>query len=64
MVKQLSEEEYESLTEEYGGYCRTCGEEVTGMEPDARNYECPSCGSSQVFGIEELLIMGEVEIRG
>ena len=40
------------------GFCVACGEEAYGVEPDARNYECESCGERQVFGAEELLIMG------
>ena len=27
-----------------------------GVESDARNYTCESCGAEQVFGAEELLI--------
>lgn len=40
----------------YLGFCKACGELAMGCEPDARNYECLSCGESQVFGAEELLI--------
>lgn len=40
------------------GFCRACGAEADGCEPDARNYECEACGESEVFGAEELLIMG------
>ena len=39
------------------GYCTTCGDEQGGCEPDARKYECESCGEMTVFGAEELLIM-------
>jgi hypothetical protein len=39
------------------GVCLACGEEQTGVEPDARNYECESCGERQVCGCEEILIM-------
>lgn len=44
-------------SEEYLGYCITCGEEQGGCEPDARNYKCESCNENTVFGAEELLIM-------
>lgn len=37
------------------GICKACGNEQEGCEPDARNYECESCGKNQVFGVEELL---------
>lgn len=39
------------------GMCCQCGEIAYGVEPDARNYECESCGANEVFGAEELLIM-------
>jgi len=42
------------------GFCRSCGEEQEGCEPDARNYECEVCGKREVFGAAELLIMGVV----
>lgn len=36
------------------GFCVACGEEQDGCEPDARNYECESCGLRRVFGAEWL----------
>jgi hypothetical protein len=38
------------------GFCLACGEEAMGCEPDARQYECESCGERQVYGAEELLL--------
>ena len=38
------------------GFCRACGAEADGCEPDARNYECEACGEAEVFGAEELLL--------
>ena len=40
------------------GFCTECGEEQDGCEPDARNYECESCGAMKVSGAQELVIMG------
>lgn len=40
------------------GFCLACGQEQEGCEPDARKYECESCGERQVYGAAELLIMG------
>jgi hypothetical protein len=40
------------------GFCRACGYEQDGVEPDARDYECENCGLNLVYGAEELLIMG------
>jgi hypothetical protein len=37
------------------GFCKACGEEAMGCEPDAQNYECEHCGKRQVFGAAELL---------
>lgn len=42
------------------GFCRACGDEAYGVEPDARGYECEACGKRAVYGAEELLIMGAV----
>ena len=30
------------------GFCLACGEEQEGCEPDARGYECESCGAHRV----------------
>jgi len=38
------------------GICTSCGEEAFGVEPDAENYECESCGKHEVFGAEQLLL--------
>ena len=38
------------------GFCMACGEEVGGVEPDARGYECPSCQERRVFGAEQILL--------
>ena len=38
------------------GFCVACGEEQDGCEPDARGYECESCGKHTVYGAEELLV--------
>lgn len=41
--------------DEMMGFCKSCGFEQDGCEPDARNYTCEDCGEDQVFGAEELL---------
>jgi len=38
------------------GICITCGDECDGVEPDAREYTCESCGEATVYGAEELLM--------
>ncbi len=37
------------------GFCVACGAEASGVEPDAREYECDCCGERAVYGAEELL---------
>src|SRR3954468_18794616 len=36
------------------GFCIRCGAEAAGVEPDARKYDCESCGEPGVYGAEEL----------
>ena len=38
------------------GFCLICGAEQEGVEPDAENYRCESCGASKVWGAEQLLL--------
>jgi len=54
--------EEQMLTDRDRGYCIYCGEEAYGVEPDARKYECEACGKEGVYGLEEMLLMGRVEI--
>lgn len=39
------------------GFCLACGDDAYGVEPDARRYECESCGEARVYGAQELLLM-------
>ncbi len=59
---EMTENEYRESSNEYMGLCRACGAERYECEPDARNYMCEECGENEVFGIEELLLMGVLEI--
>jgi len=43
--------------DDYEGICIACGEDAEGVEPDARKYECESCGKEKVYGCQELLFM-------
>jgi hypothetical protein len=58
--RTFSMEAIQEASENSGGFCIACGEEAFGVEPDARNYSCEACGEPQVFGAEELLLMGLV----
>ena len=39
------------------GFCLTCGCETENVEPDARKYQCRSCGAFRVYGAEKILFM-------
>jgi hypothetical protein len=52
----------EELMDGTTGACLACGAYADGVEPDARNYRCGDCGQLQVFGLEELLMMGRLEL--
>lgn len=43
-------------TVENPGFCLACGADADDCEPDARQYECESCGEHAVYGAEEILI--------
>lgn len=60
MMHKVSEEEF---LDHNTGRCNSCGAEADGVEPDARKYKCEECGENEVYGLEELLIMGLVEIE-
>ena len=45
-----------SITLDNPGFCIRCGAEAEGVEPDARRYECETCGEHGVYGAEELLL--------
>lgn len=37
------------------GFCKACGEDYEGIEPDGGPVECPECGEFQVFGSMEFM---------
>ena len=60
MAKRISEKRVMRAIEsgEYVGFCMACGARAYGVEPDAHEYTCNSCGEAKVYGAEELMIMG------
>lgn len=61
---EMSEDEFLNHREEYNGICLACSDITYGeVEPDARRYQCATCGKKHVYGIEELLLMGRIEIE-
>lgn len=60
---ELTEDEYHEHDDDGTGFCLTCGEEAEGyIEPDACDYLCEKCQCLSVHGIEQLMLMGKVEI--
>jgi hypothetical protein len=53
-VTEALERELTSL--DNPGFCLACGAKAEGCEPDARQYQCESCGAAAVYGAEEILI--------
>lgn len=63
-VLVMDADEFRQTSDDFGGFCLACGWVAEGVEPDARGYECEDCGAAKVYGLEEALIMGRVEIGG
>jgi len=58
---RFSLEDVEQAMEDMEGFCVACGHQQSGVEPDARKYECEDCGEQAVYGAEEIVIMGLVD---
>ncbi|MGH9423999.1 MAG: hypothetical protein ACRD3J_28750 [Thermoanaerobaculia bacterium] len=55
--------EFEAACDGYQGFCTSCQSMTSdGVEPDARQCECEDCGERTVYGAEEALLMGLIEI--
>lgn len=64
-TKKLKKFSYATIMDGCKGICLACGAvKHKGVEPDARNYECPKCKKMQVFGLEEALMMGRIDVSG
>lgn len=59
---KLSEREYHDSNNDSLGYCTECGATRECCEPDAENYPCDECEADAVFGTEQLLVMGLIDI--
>lgn len=59
----LTQEALEYMMEDNMGVCTECGNEQDCCEPDARRYTCEDCGSRSVYGMDELLCMGMIELE-
>lgn len=54
-------EQIQEAMEQNEGFCVACGASNLCCEPDARNYTCEECDDDQVFGAEEIVLMGLVK---
>ena len=59
--KRFTLEQIEEASDNMEGFCLACGATRDCCEPDARKYKCEECGLSEVYGAEELAIMGYVD---
>jgi len=61
---EMTGTEYTMTRRRYEGYCAMCGGITvdSGVEPDAEFRSCPDCGKEEVFGIEQAMLMGLVDI--
>lgn len=44
------------------GACLACGERAYGVGPDVEKYVCQHCGERAVYGLQQLLLMGRLDI--
>jgi hypothetical protein len=58
-VEQLEQSQF-SL--DNPGYCLACGAEYNDCDPDTRKRECEECGERKVYGLEQLVMMGCVDV--
>lgn len=61
---RMTIEEFQAACEAYDGFCTACNDITNcGVEPDARRYECESCGERTVYGMEEALMNGSIQVE-
>jgi predicted RNA-binding Zn-ribbon protein involved in translation (DUF1610 family) len=61
----ISDVDYFEAVESYTGWCPDCGEFIRdNTEPDAEDYDCPTCLSKNVVGAEQALLLGYVNVIG
>lgn len=44
------------------GVCLACGNKQDGVEPDAERYQCENCDRHLVYGCEQALLCGLVDL--
>lgn len=60
----LHQEDFEWLARDCAGFCSKCMGVSTesGVEPDAKGYDCPVCETKSLMGMEEALLQGLIRI--
>ena len=48
--------------DENEGICVVCGNRQGGCEPDAEKYVCEDCGREEVYGLEQAVLCGLVDV--
>ena len=60
----ITEADFHMYDDDYMGFCVSCKDFTTDeCEPDARKYECHTCGEKKVYGTQEALLMGVIGIK-
>jgi hypothetical protein len=58
--KKFTLEQIEEADDQQAGFCIACGAWRDCCEADAGKYTCEECGLNQVYGAQELVLMGRV----
>jgi hypothetical protein len=62
-MKRITEAEWLNSCDGYEGYCLVCHEFTRdSTEPDAEEYDCPVCGGNTVYGTEQALVLGLLDV--
>ena len=62
MINIDFEEVFDSLARDLNeGFCINCGHSSMGIEPDAKENRCDTCGGFTLYGAEILLILMDGE---
>ena len=60
---EMSMKEYYIASRNHEGYCTECKKLTRDRcEPDAENYPCPDCENNSVFGVENAMLIGYIDI--
>lgn len=53
---------YREFQNDHAGVCVKCNAVNFEVEPDACGYECEDCGKFAVYGIEQLMVCGKIDL--